>query len=413
MSKSRLAQLGLVMAALGFTAAAPLLGLSSIAHAETLRAEVGNPLQAAQALMKAGKNREALAELKKADNVPGKTPHEAYLIERVRASAAGAAGDNDTLARSFETLLASGKLSPSETSQFSAGLVGIYMRARDYAKANAAIMRMPNHDDPTMRGYLIQNYFAMGNFPAATKELQTDLRNAEKSGARPSENQLQMMANLQLKANDKPGYVNTIEKLANFYPKPDYWTDLLNRESGKAGFSERLGIDISRLRLANGLFKKSTEYVDLAQMALQAKAPAEALKIIDKGYKAGVLGTGTEAARHERLKALADKNLAEQTKTAAATEAALLKAKDNDGLIDLGFGLVQAGQNDKGLQIMEAAIKADSLKHPEDAKLRLGHAYAIAGNKTKAVTTLKTVTGADGTADLARFWIMAISHNTL
>jgi hypothetical protein len=93
MSKFRLAHLGLVLAALGFTAAAPVLGLSSAYAAETVRPEIGNPLQAAQTLMKQGKNKEALAKLRDADNVSNKSANESYLIERVRAAAASAAGD--------------------------------------------------------------------------------------------------------------------------------------------------------------------------------------------------------------------------------------------------------------------------------------------------------------------------------
>jgi tetratricopeptide (TPR) repeat protein len=110
MFKFRLAHLGLAMAALGFTAASPVLGLSSAYAAETVRAEIGNPLQAAQALMKQGKNKEALAKLREADSVSGKTPNESYLIERVRAAAASSAGDYETAAKSFEALIASGKL---------------------------------------------------------------------------------------------------------------------------------------------------------------------------------------------------------------------------------------------------------------------------------------------------------------
>jgi hypothetical protein len=143
---------------------------------------------------------------------------------------------------------------------------------------------------------------------------------------------------------------------------------------------------------------------------LQAKAPAEALKVIDKGYKSGVLGVGAEAARHQRLKDLAEKTLADTNKTLAVDEAALVKAKDNDGLLAMGYGLVQAGQADKGLTMMQAAIKAGGLRNPEDAKLRLGEAYAAAGKKQQAISTLKTVGGSDGTAELARYWIMAINH---
>ena len=411
MIKSRLAHIGLVMAALGFTAATPVLGLSSAYAADTVRAEVGAPLQAAQNLMKSGKNKEALVELKKADNVSGKTPHEAYLIERVRAAAASQAGDNEQAARSFEALIASGKLSPAEKSQFTEGLVGIYMRAKDYNKANAAINHvLKDRDDPKLRAYLMQNYYAMGNYAAATKELQDQMRSDEKAGRASSKDNLEMLANLQSKSGDKTAYVATLEKLVASYPSERYWTDLLQRVTTKQGFSERLGVDIYRLKLANGLLKKPSEYLELAQLVLRDGAPGEAVKIIDKGYKAGILGTGADAPRHQRLKDLAEKTLADNNKNLAVTEAALNKARDNDGLVALGYALVQAGHADKGLPMMEAAIKAGDLKHPDDAKLHLGQAYAVAGKKSQAISTLKSVSGKDGTAEIARYWIMAINH---
>ncbi|MEW6025039.1 MAG: tetratricopeptide repeat protein [Pseudomonadota bacterium] len=405
MSKFRLAHLGLALAALGFTAATPVIGLAPAHAAEAVRAEIGKPLQAAQALMKQGKHKDALAKLREADKVSNKTANESFLIERVRASAASSAGDYDTAAKSFEALIASGKLSAAERSQFSEGLIGIYMRAGDLNKANEAIQRqLKDRDDPKLRAYLLQNYYKQGNVAA----LETELRAAEKSG-RMNEDMLGMLANIQLKKNDKVGYVNTIEKLAASYPKAQYWNDLLNRVQGKPGFSGRLAVDIYRLKLANNLMKKPSEYMEMAQLVLQAKAPAEALKIIDKGYKSGALGTGPDAARHQRLKDLAEKTLAEQNKGIAALEAEYTAAKDNDNLVGLGYSLVQSGQADKGLKMMENAIKAGGLKYPDEAKLRLGEAYAAAGKKQQAISTLKTVAGKDGTADLARYWIMAIN----
>jgi hypothetical protein len=405
MSKFRLAHLGLALAALGFTAAAPVVGLAPAYAAETLRPEVGKPLQEAQQLMKQGKNKEALARLRELDKVGGKSPNETYLIERTRAGAASAAGEYETAAKAFEYLIGSGKLSGAEKAQFSEGLIGIYMRAGDLGKANAAIERqLKDHDDPKLRAYLMQNYYKQGNVTA----LENELRNAEKRGTL-SEDQLGMLANVQLKKNDKAGYVNTIEKLAASYPKAQYWTDLLNRVQGKPGFSSRLTVDVWRLKLANNLMKKPSEYMEMAQLVLQAKAPSEAIKVIDKGYKAGALGTGPDAARHQRLKDLAEKTLADQNKTFATDEAQLTKEGDNDGLAALGYSLVQSGQADKGLKMMEAAIKTNKLKYPEDAKLHLGQAYAVAGKKQQAISTLKSVGGKDGTADLARYFIMSIN----
>jgi hypothetical protein len=410
MIKSRLAKLGLAMAALGFTAVSPVIGLSTAHAAETVRAEIGGPLQAAQKMMSQGNAKGALNELRKLDNVK-KSDNEAYLVERVRAAAASSAGDYDTAARSFENLINSGKLSGAERAKFSEGLVGIYMRAREYGKANAAINKeLAKGDDPKLRGYLIQNYVSMGNMTEAMRLIQNDLRAAEKAGRTPQEDQLKMLANLQNMKGDKDGYVTTIEKLAQYYPQPSYWADLLNRVTAKSGFSSRLNTDVLRLKLANNLLKKPNDFMELAQLVLRDGAPGEAVKIIAKGYKDGVLGVGADAPRHQRLKDLADKNLAEATKNLAVEEANLTKAADNTGLLNLGYGLVQSGQTDKGLKMMEAAIKAGGLKQPEDAKLRLGEAYAAAGKKSQAISTLKSVGGKDGTAEIARYWIMAINR---
>ena len=406
MIKIRLAHLGLVMAAIGFTAVAPMTGLTSVAYAaEAVRAEVGKPLQAAQSLMKSGKNKEALAKLREADAVSGKSAYETYLIERIRAGAASAAGDYTQAARSFEALIESGRLSASEKAQFSEGLIGIYMRARDFDKANAAIQRqLKDRNDPKLRGFLMQNYFNQGNIAALTAEL----RNEEKAGRVPSEDSYGMLANLQNRKGDKAGYVATIEKLATHYPKANYWTDLLNRVQGKSGFSSRLSVDVYRLKFANGLLKKPSEFMEMAQLLLQLKASAEAQKVIAAGYKAGVLGVGADAPRHQRLKDLADREAAALLAGADKSVATSRKEGDMEAVLRVGYGLAVAGQVDKGIGLMQEAIKSGKIERIDEAKLRLGEAYVAAGKKAQAVSTMRTVKGNDGAADLARYWILAL-----
>ncbi|WP_317201154.1 tetratricopeptide repeat protein [Janthinobacterium sp.] len=405
MTKFRLAHLGLVMAAIGFTAATPILGLSPLAHAaDSVRAEVGKPLQEAQKLASSGKNKEALAKLREADNIGGKTPFETYQIERVRASAAAASGDNDAAIKAFEFVVNSGRLSAAEAPKFTQALAGMYYRAKDWPKAITWINRsLKDSDTPQMRELLIQTYYVSGNYAAAAKELQAGGRGL-------SEGQLQMLANIQLKQNDKAGYVATLEKLAGGYPKTSYWADLLNRVTGKPGFSERLSLDVWRLKMVNGLITKPGEYMEMSQLALQAGNPAEALKIVDQGYKKGVLGTGGDAPRHQRLKDLAVKTQADNAKSGGAAEAELLKNKDADGLAAMGYAQVSNGEAEKGLALMNTAVKMGTLKHADEAKLHLGIAYANAGKKANALSAFKTVQGNDGAADLARYWVLNLNH---
>jgi len=73
---------------------------------------------------------------------------------------------------------------------------------------------------------------------------------------------------------------------------------------------------------------------------------------------------------------------------------------------------VFAGDKAGGLKLMQEGIAKDSLKRPEDAKLHLAIAQITAGEAAKAQATLKTVGGADGTADLARLWALFAKHGS-
>lgn len=65
-------------------------------------------------------------------------------------------------------------------------------------------------------------------------------------------------------------------------------------------------------------------------------------------------------------------------------------------------------------QRLKARVSLDAyrlqLATGEDAKLHLGVLMIQAGQKVKAVQVLKAITGTDGTADLARLWILRINQ---
>lgn len=410
MSSFRFAHLGLVLAtAIGFTLAQPIVGLGNLAHAVT--AEVGKHLQAAQELAKKGKYKEAMAKVADADRSPGKNAGDLYAIEGTRASIATALGDKATAIRSYEALLNSGKIAGGDQIKYVQAIAGMYYSLKDYPRAVTWINRYLKEggNDPQMRALLTQTYFLTGDCARVTRDIQGDMKVAEKSGRALSEEQYQLLANCANKQKDTAAYVAAIEKLATTYPKKDYWADLMNRVQNKPGFSNRLGLDVYRLKLSLGQIKTSKDFMEMAQLALQAGAPAEAVRMIDAGYKSGALGTGAEAERHKRLRDLATKTLAEDEKRLPTAEADAVKAKDDDALFSIGFAYAQAGQADKGIPIMLRALEGKP-KRPDEAKLHLALAYHQAGKKADALKTLKSIQGTDGTGDLARYWVAQINR---
>lgn len=409
MKHLRLSQLALLVAAIGVAAVPELTGVAAnTAYAqEAMRAEVGKPVQQAADLYKARKYREALSKLQETDRIGNKTMNETFTIERMRLSVASAAGDNDAVIRSAEIIIAANKLPGKDQLQLIQVLANAYFKANNYAKAVKMYERYISEGgtDSASRQYMIQAKTLSGDSAGAMKATRAEIMEAEKSGRAPSQAALETYA-FGIQKSDKVAYMATLEKLVMFYGKKEYWVNLLNSVERKSDFASRLTMDLYRLKLAIGQITKTSDFMEMAQMSIQDGYPAEALKIIDQGYKVGALGTGTESARHQRLKDLATKRLAASKAAQASAEADALKASDGTALLNLGFAYVTAGEYDKGIDLMEQGIRKDSLKHPDDGTLHLGMAYLMAGKKAAGIKAMKSIQGKDGTGDLARFWII-------
>nr|WP_314858769.1 tetratricopeptide repeat protein [uncultured Undibacterium sp.] len=410
MKHLRLSQLAILIAAIGCATVPELTGVAgNTAYAqEAMRAEVGKIVQQASDLYRAKKYRDALAKLQETDRVGNKTVNETFTIERMRLSVASAAGDNDAVIRSGEIIVAANKLPNKDQLQLILVLANSYFKANNYAKAAKMYERYFSEGgtDGSARQYMIQAKSLGGDSAGALKETKAEIQAAEKAGRVPSQSTLETYAYSVQKSGDKAAYLATLEKLVMHYGKKEYWVNLLNSVERKSEFSSRLTMDLYRLKLAVGQLTKTSDFMEMAQIAIQDGNSAEALKIIEQGYKSGVLGTGAEAARHGRLKDLATKRLGESKAARAALEAEALKNNDGMALANLGFSYATGGEYDKGISLMEQGVKKDNLKYPDDANLHLGMAYLMAGKKAAGIKTLKSVQGKDGTADLARFWII-------
>jgi len=395
------------VATAAFLAAALGLGGSAFAQ-ETLRPEVGRPLQAAQDLIKAGKYREALGKVREAEAAGARNANETYLIERMRLAAASGAGDADTAARSFEALSGSGRVSAADKLRMTESIAVSYYRSQQYAKAMQWSQRYlrDGGTSPAIRTMLIQSQYLSGDYAGAIKELMVEIQAADRAGTPPPEDRLKLLLNAASKQGDNNAYVFAMEKLVTYYPKKEYWVDLLSRMQRKQNFSDRLSLDAYRLSLATGSMSAPADYMEMAQLALQADLASEGKQVIDKGMSSGALSTGPQAERAKRLKALVDKKLAEEVASRPEDERQAAAAKSGDPMVSLGMSYVFSGQAAKGVQLMQQGIAKGGLKRPEDAKLHLGIAQLVAGDKAKAQATFKTVQGADGTADLARLWAL-------
>ena len=379
----------------------------SLAQAQGLRAEVGRPLQQAAEFLKAGKAREALAKVREAEAVPGRTAAEQLTIDRMKAAAAQRAGDMGTAIQALEAIHS--KASGAEQGQVAEQLASAYAQQRNNAKASEWINKAVQAGNNSASVKQMQSFLqgASGDYTAIARDAGAAVSAAEQAGRRPDEGDLLRLADAQQRTGNLAGYSSSLEKLLAHHPKKDYWSAYLGRLPRKAGFAPRYEIDVMRLRLASGTLTKTEDFMELAQLALQAGLPTEARRIADQGFKIGVLGTGPEAARHQRLRDLAVKQEGDAKTNLPSQVADALTQKTGDALVKYGYAQVSLGDFDAGTKLIEQGIAKGGLRFPEDGKLRLGMAQ-LQNPKTKAaaVQTLRSVKGSDGAADVARLWVV-------
>jgi tetratricopeptide (TPR) repeat protein len=419
MSQFRLARLCLMLAALG---AAPGLMTPAFAQKDdkataaapqnTVRQDLIKLIDSAQIkpLLDAKNFTEVQTRIGQAEALPNLTPYETYVINRLKISLGSSMGNDAIAIPALQSVIESGLMQPAEKDVFTQALANMYYNGKNYPKAIEWLKRYQKESatPEQVRPALVRAYYLSGDYGSAKTELMPVITGAEKAGKAPTEEDLRLFASAANKLKDDAGYLAAIEKLATYYPNDDFWTDMLNRGvQRKPGFDAQTNqINVFRLEFAAVQKMAPEEYVGLAELAMLGGFPTEAKKVMDAGFATGELGKGQNANQHRQLRDKAAKGAADDAKNIAAGEAAAVKSKTGAGLINLGWAYVTMEQFDKGIGYIQQGIAKGGLKHPDEAKLRLGMAYAKAGQKDEAIKTFQEVKAGGGLSDLARYWIM-------
>ena len=388
-----------------------VLAALGVAQAQ-VRPEVGRPLQQAADLLKNNRAKEALAKVREAEAVPNRTPAENLTIDRMRGAAAARAGDPQTAIKSFEAVLASGRLSGAEQGQMTEQIAYQYAQLKDWPRTRewaAKARAMPGTNGAELDKLLAFVNAQSGDFAAVARDAQAAVEAAEKAGRRPDEADLLRLADALRRTGNTAGQTAVLEKLITHYPTREYWQIVLGRVQAKPGFSQRLAVDVLRLKRQTKTLDSADEYVEMTQLLLQDGQAAEARAVVDEGFGAGLLGKGEQAERQQRLRALATQRATSAAADLASAEQGLADDKSGDTLVRIGMGYSGLGQHDKAVALIQQGIKKGGLRLPQQAQLHLGIALARAGQKDRAAQALRTVTGTDGAAELARLWLRALS----
>ena len=379
------------------------------ASAPSVRPEVGKPLQAAQDAAKAGNYKEALARVAEVEAMPGLTPYELFITQRIKGPSAFGAGEVTAAIASFETVLGSSLLPATDRTPITETTVKLLLQQKEYARA-AGWMKLYLADggaNPEIRRLYPQVLSMQGDHAGALRELAPLVAADEAAKRITPEPTLRLLAASQSALKDMPAYIGTLEKLATGTGKPEYWAELIARAGRRDGFAdERLRLDVYRLRRATGVPLDAGELGDMAVRAQQAGLPAEAQALLDEGFASGLLGKDANAAADKKLLETSTKAAALDKAGLADGEASALKAKDGNAAVTLGLAVSATGAHERALALMTQGQAKGGLRRPDDAMLHLGLAQWRAGKIDNAKASFAAAKGADGVGDLARLWAL-------
>jgi hypothetical protein len=366
-------------------------------------------LKAANDAVQAKKWDEAIARLQEAQALPNRTPYDNYVIAQLQAFAYARKGNYAEAGKAMEAQLESGMVPAAEQTNLVKGLSTVYYQLKNYPKSSEYGLRAIKAGGGDAETYTLvaQSYYLQGKYQDTVKFLNDYISDQEKRGQSPKEQTLQLVSESYIKLNDNNGSTATLEKLVSYYPKPNYWNNLLYVLMRTEGNSDRVTLNIYRLMLDTNTLKQASDFTEMAQLALEQGTPCEAQRVIEKGVAENAFAEQRDKERNQRLLDTSKKACATDQAGIAKFETEAKAAAGGEADVRLGQAYLSFDQYDKAVEAIQRGIGKGSLKSPEEAQILLGMAQLKRKNADEAGKAFKAVKGGDAKLTrLANLWAL-------
>lgn len=392
--------------------------LTSTVYAQQAKVKVskavGEPLKNARAAMDKRDFATALAEIKKAQAVEKRTPAEDYQIDEFLAFVYGQEKKYGEAAEVYERMLNSGQMPPESIDEKTKLVSQLHFQAKEYKKATEWTKRwLEKHQgQEEMTAQLAYAYFLTDQFKEAADVMGSLVSSIEKGGRTPKEDYVKLLLSAHFKTNNQDGISDSLKKMVRYYPKPDYWENLVDIFRRK-NTSERVTLGFYRLMNEVGILKDKGDYMEMAQLGIEAGVPGESQQIVEAGMSNGILKSTdkTEQGRYDRLLAAAKKQAASDKASLPQLQKDADKASTGQADVGLGQAYMSYGQLDEAIASIERGIKKGGVTDVDEANVSLGIAYLRKGQKEQARQAFKAVKAESKWGDLAELWNLRSQTN--
>ena len=191
--------------------------------------KLAKPLKEAHEDLNAKKYPEAIAKLKEADGTAGKTPYDQHLINDMLAYAYIKTNDLADAGKAMEAEVEDGFCTPAEQQQKTRTLAAIHYQLKNYEKAIEFGQRAVKGGfaEEETKKIVGQAYYLKGDWKDTLKFEEGLVDASIKAGSTPNKEALELVLSSCVKLDDTNCTNKALEKLVTYYPKPEYWSNLL------------------------------------------------------------------------------------------------------------------------------------------------------------------------------------------
>jgi len=374
---------------------------------------IAKPMKAAMEAQTARKWQEVLARVKEAEATPGaKSGFDLYYMNEIRGYAYHNLRQDAEAARELESGLNSPCMPEAKKLDRYKSLVGLYSALRNYPKVIDYGNRATKMSrDPDMQVAVAQAYYQSGNNKEAARLMNEIL---EQSGRVPKEQHLLLVVSACQKVNDNNCVSRAFEKLVQNYPKPEYWSNLMEAIR-RTQLNDLQTLNFMRLGVQVKVLKRPDEFKEMAQLGLEEKLACESQAVLETGFTNKVFVEKRDVDVNTRLLAAAKKECSADKAALATNEASAKSAASGDALVKVGAQYLAAGEPAKAVAAIQAGIAkgnlsaadpANQAQRSDEAYILLGIAQLRSNNKAEAAKAFRTVKKDPTMVRIAKLWVL-------
>ena len=364
--------------------------------------KVGKPLNDAVKSAQANDFQGALAHIKEAQAVDGRTAFDDYKINAILAYISIQMKDYTTATTATEAAADSPAMPDAEKKETLHNAILLAVPATHYQKAitYGSELAALNGLDPTTEAMVARAYYETKDFPNAQKYAEMSVDASKAAGQPPSEVALDIVMSSQANQHNEAGAQQTLENLALNYNRSSDWSQLIDVALGGKNVKDADALYLLRLKMMIPDAMRDFDYTSLASVADQQGYSTEAWSVLQKGIAAGKTTAGKAGATygHARSGAAIDQKSLPEIAASAA------KSKTGQQDIKLAEDYWGYGRFADAEVAARRAISKGGLKDPSEGPMVLGMLLVAQGKYDEAITTLEQVSGSPSRKNTAHLW---------